>query len=420
MQNRNRDLILDWYQQALAAVDPALVTRNALESIRVGDGKLVVLAIGKAAVPMARAARETLGDRITSGLIVTKSGQLTDEVDGFFGVEAAHPIPNEASLLAGERTLAAVADLSAADTVIALVSGGGSSLVEHPVEGVSLMDVQVTTELLMYAGAGIYDLNAVRKALSAIKGGGLRRSIGDARCITLMLSDVLGNDFSIIASGPTIIEPVSRHRAWQILNDFRVQDRVPESVREVLTSEAPTAVDIDTSRDVCEILADNATFLSAVESAAQADGLPIERRWINWHEDAQDLAHRIVADCRAVSGDIDVLIGGGEATSVVRGGGKGGRNTEMALAAAMLLTDNDQWTIASLASDGDDGNSGVAGAIVDSSTIDDPAAARSALAESDSGGYLAARHATVRTGPTGTNVNDVYIAVRIRPAGDDE
>ncbi len=414
----NRDLIISWYQQALAAVDPALVTRTALETIDVGSGRIVLLAIGKAAVAMASAAREALGDRISTGLIVTKSGQMSDDVEGFVGIEAAHPIPNESSLHAGEQALAAVSNLSEDDTVIALISGGGSSLVEHPVEGVSLMDVQVTTEMLMYAGAGIHDLNTVRKALSAIKGGGLRRAMGDARCVTLMLSDVLGNDFSVIASGPTIIEPISRHRAWQVLSEFRVQDRVPVSVRELLTSEAPASVDVDTSRDISEVLADNATFVAAVEDQARSAGLRTERRWNHWKDDAHELAHRIVSDCRSAADDTDVLIGGGEATSMVRGSGSGGRNTETALVAAMLLDSHDAWTIASLASDGDDGNSGAAGGIVDGTTVEDRAVADVALAESDSGGYLRQRDCLYDPGATGTNVNDVYIAVRHRPAGE--
>ena len=418
MSSQNRELILDWYQQALNAVDPVLVTRTALAELDRGEGRLVVVAIGKAAGAMAAAAHDVLGDAISAGLIVTKSGQLTDEVDGFSAMEAAHPIPNESSLLAGERVLAAVSDLSADDTVIALISGGGSSLVEHPVDGVSLMDVQVTTELLMYAGAGIYDLNSVRKSLSAIKGGGLRRAIGDARCITLMLSDVLGNDFSVIASGPTIMEPISRHRAWQVLIDFRIEDRVPASVRQILTTDAPTAIDIDTRRDVCQVLADNTTFVTAIESAALAAGCRPQRVWTNWQADGQELARRMVTDCRSAGVDVDVLLGGGEATSTVRGSGRGGRNTETALVAAMLLEPDDQWTVASLASDGDDGNSGAAGAIVDGETVQDRDRAEATLASSDSAGYLASVNALVAPGPTGTNVNDVYIAVRNRPAGE--
>lgn len=414
MTTPTRDRIIGWYRRGLEAVEPARVTREALAKIETGSGRLVVLAIGKAAVPMAQAARDVLGGAITSGLIVTKSGQLGEDVEGFVGIESAHPIPDQASLDAAEYTLELVSGLTAADTVIVLISGGGSALLEYPLSDVSLMDMQLTTELLMYAGAGIYDLNTVRKALSAIKGGGLRRAIGDARCITLMLSDVLGNDFGVIASGPTIIEPVSRRAARQVLADYRVDDRVPESVKQLLSSDAPVAEDFDTSRDVYEIVADNEAFIQAIEQAAQQDGLRTRIVWPAWKDDARDLAHRMVTDCHAVDEEVEVLIGGGEATSVVRGSGRGGRNCETALQAAMLLLEDPNWTIASLASDGDDGNSGAAGAVVDARTVDDRPAAEKALIESDSGGYLESCNALVVTGPTGTNVNDVYIAVRER------
>lgn len=407
-----RDRILAWYREGLAAVDPANVTREALAGINPGDGRLIVLAIGKAAVAMAGAARDVFGDRIDAGLLVAKQGQLTEEVEGFTAIEAAHPVPDEHSLRAGELALELVADLAPQDTVIALISGGGSSLLECPIEGVSLMDMRVTTELIMYAGAGIYELNTVRKALSAIKGGGLRRAIGEARCITFLLSDVIGNDPTIIASGPTVPGPTLRGPARQVLEDFHIQDQVPESVRVALGSEAPSPEQPDTVRDVRRVIADNATFVTALAAAAEKNGLRAQRAWENWHDDARDLAHRVVSDLQYVDPEIDVLIGGGEATSIVRGDGLGGRNCETALCTALSLPDDLEWTFASLASDGDDGNSGAAGAVVDCTTVDQRAFAESALAASDAAGYLEQRNALVVTGQTGTNVNDIYIAVR--------
>lgn len=412
MSQKARDRILAWFHAGLEEIDPARVTRDALVGLEIGDGKLVVLSVGKAGVAMASAASEALGDRIDAGLIVAKQGQLSEDVDGFAGIEASHPIPNEDSLRAGEMALELVSDLNPEDTIIALISGGGSALLEYPIEGISLMDMQLTTELLMYAGAGIYELNTVRKALSAIKGGGLRRAIGDARCITLMLSDVIGNDPTVIASGPTVSGPSNRGPAWQVIVDFQVQDQVPETVRHALTSDAPPLPPIDTSRDVRKVIADNGILIDAVISAAREDGLTVEAAWENWREDARELAHRIIHDCRHTNSDAQVLIGGGEATSIVRGDGLGGRNTEVALVAALQMTPDDGWTIASLASDGDDGNSGAAGGIVDFSTVDDRTIAEAALSISDSAGYLEKRDSLVVTGQTGTNVNDVYIAVR--------
>ena len=407
-----RDRIESWFRTGLEAVDPVSVTREALRELEPGEGKLIVLSIGKAAVAMATAAQEVLGDRIDSGLIVAKQGQVTEEVDRFTAIEAGHPIPDEQSLRAGETVLELVSNLSSNDTVIALISGGGSALLECPIEDISLMDMQVTTELLMYAGAGIYELNTVRKALSAIKGGGLRRAIGDARCLTFMLSDVVGNDHTVIASGPTIPGPSNRGQAWQVIEDFKIQQQIPETVRLALTNDAPPWPDIDTSHDHRQVIADNTTLVTAVRNAAEQDGLRTIHVFRQWRDDAHDLAHRVLDDARNVGEDIDLLIGGGEATSVVRGNGLGGRNTEMALVAALHLRPNEGWTIASLASDGDDGNSGAAGAIIDAATIDDKNIAEAALRISDSAGYLQKRGALVVTGQTGTNVNDVYIAVR--------
>lgn len=409
MHQTVRDQIVTWFHEGLAAVDPTHVTRQALTDLELGEGKIIVLAIGKAAIAMARAANEVLGDRIDAGLIVAKQGQITEDLDRFTEIEAGHPVPNLQSLRAGELALEMVQNLSARDTVIALISGGGSALLESPIEDISLMDLQVMTELLMYAGAGIHDLNSSRKALSAIKGGGLRRAMGDARCITLLLSDVIGNDPTVIASGPTIVAPTSRKQAWQVIFDFDLQDRVPESVRQALTTEAPVTEPFDASRDKFHIVADNDLLIDTIYAAAKRDGYQVDRVLHEWRYDARDLAEEMVRATRETQRD--VLIGGGEATSLVRGNGRGGRNTEMALVAAMQMGDDD-WTIASLASDGDDGNSGAAGAIVNRVTVADVSAAQAALANSDSAGYLESTDSLVVTGQTGTNVNDVYIAVR--------
>lgn len=409
--NPMRNAILRWYQSALEAVEPGRVTREALQGIELGSGRVVVLAIGKAAEPMARAAIDVLGNSIHAGLLVTKRGQPVDDVSGFTMIAAGHPVPDQESLRAGELALEMVSRLTPADTVIALLSGGGSALLECPNGDLSLMDIQVTTELLMYSGADIHELNTVRKALSAIKGGGLRNRIGDARCITLLLSDVMGNDPTVIASGPTIPGTSDRARARRVLEQFRVADHVPEPVRVFLNADTPPGDDIDSSRDVRKVIADNAHFVAAAQAAAEADGHHVQRAWDGWTGDARDLADAIIRDCHQAGIHADVLIGGGEATSIVRGDGQGGRNSETALAAA-VHRDIKGWTIASLASDGDDGNSGAAGAIVDAATVSSVNAALDALARSDSAGYLGERGALVVTGPSGTNVNDVYIAVR--------
>lgn len=413
MPTRQFEFIERLYRMSVEYADPQMATVGALQSLddlHTADGRIVVVAVGKAAEAMFLGARSCLRQAIDRGVIVTKHAQKRDALGGYTLVEAGHPIPNDASLQAGEAGLAAVSDLTPVDTVIALISGGGSALLEAPRDGITLADMQVTTELLMHAGADIYDLNTVRKALSQIKGGGLRRAMGDARCITLLLSDVLGNDLSMIASGPTILEPDDPGKAWQILMDFGLQDRVPVSVQRELQTDAISVAEIDTSRDITRVIADNDTMVEAVASAAASAGFDTRISWRDWRGDARELGRIMAEGCLAA--DADILIGGGEATCKVLGNGRGGRNCEAALVAALALHGNDEWTIASLASDGDDGNSGAAGAIVDGNTVDDESAARAALAESNSAGYLAKRDALLIPGLTGTNVNDIYIAVR--------
>ncbi|MCO5229191.1 MAG: DUF4147 domain-containing protein [Thermomicrobiales bacterium] len=406
------DLIKQLYERGLESVEPTTVTIEALNSLSGfrGKGRIVVVAIGKAAEAMALAAQLTLGASINRGVVVAKQSTMRDDLTCFDVYEAGHPIPTGASLQAGEAVVSAVSGLKSHDTVIALISGGGSALLEVPVDGVSLAELQVTTELLMFAGADIHQLNTVRRALSAVKGGGLRRAIGDARCITLILSDVLGNDPAVIASGLTIPTPRDLKTAWQILRQFRIEDHVPESVRLALLGDSVPEDELDASRDEIRIIADNETMLTAIANAATEEGYAVEFAWRDWRGDARALGERMVADCLVTQADI--LIGGGEATCRVHGSGRGGRNTEAALIAALALRDDDTWTIASLASDGDDGNSGAAGGIVDGKTIDDENVARVALAESNTAGYLGDRGALLVTGQSGTNVNDIYVAVR--------
>ncbi len=412
MNPKVRDRILQWFRAGLAAVEPQAVTRDALQKLDLGQGKIIVLAFGKAAVPMAAAAREVIGTRHHAGLLVTKQGQFTKEIEGFTSIESAHPIPDDRSLRAGEMALDLVKNLSSSDTVIALISGGGSALIEQPIEGVSLMDMQVTTELLMYAGADIGQLNTVRKALSQIKGGGLRRAIAPANCVTLMLSDVLGNSHSVIASGPTVPAPTNRSGAWKTITRFGLDRQVPESVRHALTSEHAPDPLTEFPHDHREVISDNQTFVKAIAAAIEADGLIPEHTWHEWGDSSRTLASEVLKTCNETA--FDVIIGGGEATSEVTGNGKGGRNTDAGLRVAIGLREQgvNAWTFASLASDGDDGNSGAAGAIVDADSVVSQSDAEKALAESDSAGYLEKANALVVTGQSGTNVNDVYIAVR--------
>jgi glycerate-2-kinase len=382
---------------------------------------VVVIAIGKAADPMARAAVGFLGSAVAAGVVVTKDGHLAGHLpEPLAGFEAAHPVPDERGAAAAEQALALVRATSRDDLVLALVSGGGSALFEAPRPPATLADVAALTDLLLRAGAPIQHLNAVRTPLSQVKGGGFRAAAPHARFATLVLSDVLGNDLRTIASGPTIPGVPNPERALDLLDRYRVRDRVPSAVLAVLCDqqEGATGPVADTD-DVALIVGDNAAAVEAARAAATADGFGVKVIWTEREGEARELGREWVAACRRVDPGVDVVLGGGEATVTVLGGGLGGRNTEFALAAAGALADGGEagWAIASLASDGQDGLTGAAGAIVDSGTSErtrragiDPARA---LAENDSATALAASGDLLSPGPTGTNVCDLYFGVRI-------
>ena len=419
--------IRTWFAAALAAVDPARAIAQHLAvaeaGIRISNrpvcvhGRIIVIAVGKAAVPMARAAEAALGDRISGGLALTKDGHSGGLPLRWIQTrEASHPIPDERGVAATTEILELIATLTASDLVIALISGGGSALLEAPVDGVSLADIAAVTSLLLRAGAPIDHLNAVRIPLSRVKGGGLRRAAANTPFATLILSDVLGNDPAVIASGPTVPGSATGARAIELLKHYGMVEHVPASVVTALARHDLRPV--DPGGDLLTIVADNRIAVEAFAAAARDDGERVRIVWNDAQGEARELAREWVARLKDET-RFPLLIGGGEATVTVRGNGAGGRNTEFALAAALELealglTD---WVVASLATDGQDGTTGVAGAIASSPTLDcaralgiDP---ETALVNNDSLAVFRAVGGLVETGPTGTNVNDIYVALRL-------
>jgi glycerate 2-kinase len=430
-----RKTIRHWFEVALETVEPRRAVASSLalhddtlnvdgQAIRlVPEGRIIVLAIGKAAGGMARGALDVLGDRIDRGIILTKYGHISEPIVGFEAFEANHPTPDQSGLDATARILEAVNGLAEPDVVIALISGGGSALLELPRDGVSLEDMQDVTRVLMHRGAGIHDLNTVRRALSQVKGGGLRRQIGPARCVTLLLSDVLGNDPATIASGPTVQADNTSGDALDVLDRFEIRGHAPAGVLSALGDDGE-GDPVDTSRDVVAVIADNDTFVTAIANQAQLDGLRVQLLDDPYEGDAAELGREMVSLARTAPPDVDVLMRGGEATVEVRGDGTGGRNTEMALAAAIALEGNLQWCVASLASDGDDGNSGATGAVAEGDSVRRARGAGlepvDALRRNDSATVFREVGGLIETGPTGTNVNDVYIALRMGAVGKEE
>ena len=419
-----------WFDAAVSAVNPANAVQSHLRRcdlvLQVDDrtipitGRLFVAAIGKAALGMSRGASAVCGDLIERGLIITKDGHLDSPLpERFEAYEASHPIPDRRGIEATERLLSRVSDYGEGDVVLALISGGGSALMEAPIAGVSLTDVATTTDLLLRAGAPIQDLNAVRIPLSRVKGGGLRRSAPNAHFVTLLLSDVLGNDLRVIASGPTVPTDFTREGAIDVLVRYQVIDRVPIGVRAALSAESESVDDVIFGNDATAVVGDNASALEAFTKAAGQNGRTARIVRKEQQGEARALAKRWVELLRSCDSQLDLLLGGGEATVTVCGNGEGGRNTEFALAAGIELEQRGLtgWMVASLATDGQDALTGVAGAIVTAKTIKDARGfgidPERALVNNDSLAVFRAAGGVIESGPTGTNVNDIYVALRI-------
>jgi hydroxypyruvate reductase len=425
--------VLRLFGAALTAVEPRSAVRGSLaydektlfvqgDALRAPSGVHVV-AVGKAAVAMTRSAFDAIGDAIISGDVITKEGHVDESLPAEARVfEAGHPIPDQRGVDATRAALERLNALPEGAVVLALISGGGSALLEAPNLGVSLEDLATTTDLLLRAGAPIGALNAVRAPLSRVKAGGLRRAAPRARWVTLILSDVLGNDPRVIASGPTVVGQRDPGLALEVIKEYGVDASLPQSVLTALRSERHTLRDDEVDGDFLVIVGDNASAVSAAASEATETGHNVAVVWTAMEGEARERGREFVALARNAAEDIDVLLGGGELTVTVRGDGIGGRNTEFALAAALELERRgmEDWVIASLGSDGQDAATELAGAIADAGTAQrarkagvDPEAA---LAMNDSLAVFEAAGGGVKTGPTGTNVNDLYIAVRRRAA----
>ncbi len=430
--------IEQWFHAILARLGPRQLTRQAVSfgrnadmlevagdpglPVRIpGNGEVVVVAIGKAAIAMAAGAQDLLGDQFRRGYVLTVDGPDASELDERWTVyRAGHPIPDQRGIDATREIVAVVESLDAEDMVVALISGGGSALFEAPREPLTLADFAELTQLLLNAGAPIQHLNTVRIPLSQVKGGAFRRRSPAGTFVTLILSDVLGNDLRIIASGPTVEPATTGAGALAVLDLYGLQDAVSPGVRAALNDVAAEGSEWAFPDDVVEIVGDLDLAIRIAAEISEESGFSSSVVDVLLDGEAAEMARAWVQELRETFEGIDVVWGGGENTVTVRGVGTGGRNTEFALAAALELDrlGNDDWVVASLATDGQDGTSGSAGAIASRASIEkarelgiDPEAA---LANNDSATFFARVGGLVMTGPSGTNVNDLYVGYRRR------
>lgn len=383
-----------------------------------GIDRVIVLGGGKAAGTVAAALESVLGERLDSGAVVCPDPVDTQRVAVHVG---DHPVPSDRSV-AGTRELLAMVEAADASTlVLAVITGGGSALMAAPAPGVALEDLQTVTDALLASGASIHEINAVRKHLSAIKGGGLARTAAPAQVVSLLFSDVVGDDLDVIASGPTAPDASTFSDALGVLDRYGIEE--PAAVRDRLErgvsgefDETAGPDDPTFDRVSNHVLANGFTALSAARATALDHGYETCLLSSRIRGEAREAARSMAAigeEVAASGHPVEppaVLLAGGECTVTVAGEGSGGPNQEFAVSAALEL-EGTAIALATVDTDGRDGATDAAGALIDGATVDNPEAARDALDANNAYPYLAERDALLVTGPTGTNINDIRALV---------
>ena len=390
------------------AVLPDVAVIRALESYDFGTGGVYLVAVGKAAWQMAHAAVSCLSGRIRRGVVITKYGHSGGPLAGIACFEGGHPIPDEGSCRGTRAALALVRDLGAQDTVVFLLSGGGSALLEEPL--VPLSELQDITGQLLACGADIVEINTIRKRLSAVKGGRFAQACAPARVLCIVLSDILGDPLDMIASGPAVPDTSTCEQALAIAEKYHLT--LSSAAKDLLQQETPKALGNVTTqitgsvRELCAAAAKASQSLG-YEPVILTDQLCCEAR-----EAGSFLGS--IARTHAGHGRKLAYIAGGETVVHLTGKGLGGRNQELALAAAPAIAGRDA-AVFSVGSDGTDGPTDAAGGYVDGETLAALAAKGwnvfDTLQHNDAYHALRAVEGLIMTGATGTNVNDVAVAL---------
>lgn len=393
---------------SIRAVLPDEAVQRALNDFQPGSGRTLLVAAGKAAWQMARAAVDTLGG-VDGGVVVTKYGHVKGEIPGVVCWEAGHPVPDQNSFDGTQKALDLVSDLSAEDSVLFLLSGGGSALFEKPlIPGAELQDI---TGQLLASGADIVEMNTLRKRLSGVKGGRFALACAPAKVFSIVLSDILGDPLDMIASGPAYPDSSTCAQAKAVVRKYGL--KLSPQAAALLEIETPKALDnVDTRingsvRELCAAAAKECAALG-YEPIILTDQLCGEAR-----EAGSVLAS--ILKTHAKDGKNLAYIAGGETVVHLTGKGLGGRNQELALGAASGIAGIPGAAVFSVGSDGTDGPCDAAGGYVDGDTLSELAAAGKdivdVLRQNDAYHALEAVGGLIITGPTGTNVNDVAVAL---------
>jgi glycerate 2-kinase len=427
------------FQAGLAAVDPAVAIRRYVsmdqDQLRINDktvdlshiDRVLVIGAGKASGAMAAALEGILGERITAGLVVVKYDHAVT-LSRISLVEAGHPVPDINGQKGAESICEHLQKAGQKDLVICLMSGGGSALLPFPRPGLSLADKQKTIQVLLSCGASIHEINTIRKHLSRIKGGHLAVCAHPARVVSLILSDVVGDDLDVIASGPTVPDPSTYQDCVDILSKYDIADKLPGAIHKHLVSgveggieETPKPGHPVFDKTDHFIIANNFQALDSARQHAESLGYNTLMLTSLLTGETRDAAHfkaAIVRETTRSGYPIQppaCLLSGGETTVTLKGNGKGGRNQEFVLASSLALENLTPVVCLSAGTDGIDGPTDAAGAFMDSTTLtrakDKGLQAAAYLENNDSYHFFQALGDLYRTGPTRTNVMDIRITL---------
>ena len=422
----------------LKAVDPRSAISNHVKSVKEsieinGDrfslpltGRIFVIGAGKAGQPMASAVSEILSKKIENGLVIVKDGyhDLSSPIENIEIVEAGHPIPDNRGAQATKRIIELLNHTRKDDLVICLISGGGSALMVSPVEGISLAELQDLTAELLASGATINEINTLRKHLDQVKGGQIARYAAPARLISLILSDVVGDPLEVIASGPTVPDSTTYDEAINILTKYQIENRISRKIIKHLESgkrgeipETPKANDLVFKNVTNFVIGSNLVAGQGALKQAKKEGFHTMLLTNYLQGEAKEVAKALAAILRQMASNNPPLprpaciILGGETTVTLQGNGQGGRNQEIALASINDLAGINDIALITLATDGGDGSTDAAGAVVTGETFQraqeaglDP---QIYLRNNDSYNFFKSLNDLVITGPTLTNVNDL-------------
>lgn len=374
--------------------------------------RVTVLGFGKATEAMSHALLDVLTPHPSRGLLIPKQN-FVSSVSGFDVSPGGHPVPTEASVMAGDKAFNLVSSLTEKDLLICLISGGGSSLMTSLYRGLQLSDLQALTKLLLACGARVDEINTLRRHLDRVKGGGIAKSANGAWIASLILSDVVGNPLEAIASGPTAPDPSTREDALNILKKYNLVEKVPAAILQVLENspETPKPNDPLFARVQNVLVGSNSLAAQAGLEMARSLGFHTYFLGDTWQGEAREVAKEL---CGYFKSDYErpfCLIAGGETTVTLRGHGKGGRNQELALAAAIEMNGLENSMLITLATDGEDGPTDAAGAVVTGKSFQRGerlgANAQAFLSQNDAYSFFESLGDLIKTGPTGTNVNDL-------------